>query len=220
MILGMKKYSWTDNVLHLPISRDIWRTTARFNVIAHITKYKSHDSTRPLMPLPIAQSHQTLRTHCTHCYTPLKIYLLGWSIQVQTIVTYNSLEALRTLQSHQASHWSHHINNIMYIGVIISISGQLSPQPQINPIVTIILKPFCIRSLWFSHSSWLSSSYFTSPRTPHPLGDLVGVVNLLASSYTISLRTSVHFDKYYWFDLFENLYLPQAYQLAHMSTSN
>ena len=45
--------------------------------------------------------------------------LSGQARQPKSIVTYDSLEALGAFQAHQATFWSHKVDTLLYLGVMV-----------------------------------------------------------------------------------------------------
>ena len=83
--------------------------------------------------------------------------------RVESHDLYLVLEALRTLQSHQAPHWSHHIETLIYTGVLIvqispNVSSSYKYSHWTNHIETLLFAEFLIGTLKLIASFFLDQA--------------------------------------------------------------
>ena len=76
---------------------------------------------------------------------------------------------------------------------------------------------FSIFVILLANLSWFSTLSLSYRELLHFWANWLECLKLIVSYSRFILRTSVHFEKYYWPDLFENCYLPQASLLFHRS---
>ena len=128
----------SDQQSRRPIRRNIRRTTVRFNVLACITKTSFYiQCIRYSRAWHTSTSCPQDTSHSSRYSLP--IHLSGRTRQLNTITIYDYLEAIRTLQSHQAPY----CEILLYTDVFI---GQIIPTF------------YCPRETQLVHSIWLSRS--------------------------------------------------------------